>query len=73
MLTTGSDFPDSVVTCYNTKGEKIERTSQDMILDPETTCIFLSSGHLGDGFEMEFFCDSIENFHFWTVNVRNMN
>ena len=73
LLSTGSDFPDSLVTCFDTKGKKIERTSEDMIVDPDTSCIFLSSGHLGEGFEMEFFCNSFENFYFWTVNVRSMN
>ena len=48
------------------------------VLDPETTCLFLSSGHLGSGFAMEFYCSAVraENgtqLQFWTVNVRDLN
>ena len=73
MLSTGSDFPDSIVTCYNSVGDKIEKTGEDVIMDPETTCISLSTGHLGGGFLQEFFCNSVGDTHFWTVNLRDMN
>ena len=48
------------------------------VLDPGTTCLFLSSGHLGSGFAMEFYCSAVraENgtqLQFWTVNVRDLN
>ena len=72
VFSTGQDYPDGWLSCHDNSGKKIERTSEDMIVDPETTCIFLSSGHIGDGFEMEFFCNSQENYHFWTVSVRDL-
>ena len=32
---------------------------------PDSTCIFMSSGHLNTGFVMEFFCD----YDHWVVNL----
>ena len=57
------DLPDSLVTCHDITGKKIDQTSDDLIMAPETTCCIYSSGHL----DLEFFCDSLENFHFWVV------
>ena len=57
------DFLDSLVTCHDITGKKIDKTSDDLIMAPETTCGIHSSGHL----DLEFFCDSFENSHFWVV------
>ena len=59
----GPDFLDRLVTCHDDAGKKIINTSEDMIMNPKTTCIVHSSENL----DIEFFCDSFENYHFWIV------
>ena len=59
----GPDFLDRLVTCHDYSGNKIDKTSDEMIMDPETTCIV----HYPDDIDIEFFCDSLENYHFWVV------
>ena len=62
LLLATNSFPDSKLTCYDTEGK--ERATST-IIEPGTTCIFLSSGHIDQGFIEEFSC---QDGH-WVVTI----
>jgi len=60
-------FPESRLMCEE-KGNQASQSyapDQDTMVNPGTTCIFMSSGHLNSGFIMEFFCE----YDHWVVNL----
>ena len=66
VLSTGSHYPAARVTCYDMAGLGArQQLRQDTILNPGTTCIFMSDGHLQSGLVMELFCEGEQ----WRVEI----
>ena len=66
VLSTGSHYPAARVTCYDMAGTGArQQLGQDTILNPGTTCIFMSDGHLQSGLVMELFCAGEQ----WRVEI----
>ena len=48
--TSTNSYPDGRLACYDDKGfEMVDVTMEDTMVNPGTTCIFLSSGHVDEG------------------------
>jgi len=63
-----SNFAESKLVCYQSRdgGAAIERLPDDeTMVNPGTSCVFMSSGHLDSGFVVELFCD----VDHWVVNL----
>merc|ERR1712037_199118 len=64
-----SNFSGSELVCYESRdgGAAVERLPDDdeTMVTPGTSCLFMSSGHLGAGFVVELFCD----VDHWVVNL----
>ena len=65
-FSAGPNYPDSVITCYDNTGTRLE-VSADTEISPGTSCIFMSGGHLEQGLVMEFYCQDAV----WLVNIIN--
>eukprot|EP00092_Neocalanus_flemingeri_P056751 GFUD01067320.1.p1 GENE.GFUD01067320.1~~GFUD01067320.1.p1 ORF type:complete len:160 (-),score=46.31 GFUD01067320.1:120-575(-) len=66
-FSSGENFPDGLVTCYDRKGIKDPFLSEDTLISSGTSCIFMSSGHLTEGLVIEMYC----NDNIWDVSIMN--
>ena len=66
LFSAGSHFPGGVITCYSDLGQETSRT-EDTVISPGTSCIFMSAGHLNEGLVIEFYCQDIG----WSVKIIN--
>ena len=72
LLFSTSSFPDSRMICYDSRGQEMGqgqemKVQEDTLMSPGTTCMFLSSGHLDQGFVLEFLCQ----YGHWAVTLDN--
>ena len=63
LLFSTDSYPSGKLVCYDDRAG--EKTMEDTMISPGTTCIFLSSGHVDHGFVAELFCQ--ENH--WVVTI----
>merc|ERR1712059_80156 len=65
LLFSTDSYPSGKLVCYD---DSLEKTTEETLISPGTTCMFLSAGHLDHGFAVELFCQEDH----WVVDITGL-
>jgi len=67
-FSSGNSFPDAKIACYDENLLEVPFSSEETVVSPGTSCIFMGSGHPSYGLLIEMSC----NAGTWVVDVSNV-